>query len=98
MLPRGWPRAASAAVLIVVTCAVCSTVAAVMMMNHVVAWEKNIPTALSVRMSRIDRLVLRPRFSSTSCEVRRVHREGGLADPGHPVSLREVRWIPVPGH
>ena len=40
--------------LIVVTCAVCSTVAAVMMMNHVVAWEKNTPTALSVRMPRSD--------------------------------------------
>ena len=40
--------------LIVVTRAECSTVAAVMMMNHMVAWKKNTPTALSVRMSRTD--------------------------------------------
>jgi hypothetical protein len=74
-------RAASAAVLIEVTCAVCSTVAAVMMMNQVVAWEKNLPTALSVRRSRSDRLAFRPWFSSTSCEACQKNMYGVMVVP-----------------
>jgi len=78
-------RAASAAVLMLVTPAPWSTVPVSTMMNHIVTCDATMPPALSARISRSDLLAGRPASSSTSCEVCQKNMYGLMVVPMTPV-------------